>query len=221
MAQKKTSFPWQKIAIGLLIPSLILNLFLLFKPSFSPTGVKVIGVIDGDTVVLEGKSRVRLRYVDAPEKNLCGYEEATKVLEHLALGEKVRIDEQIPDQYGRGMALVYTEDTLINAELLKSGWVRYHHDTSSQTETLKKASEYAKTEKLGIYGVCQSMENSQNPNCNIKGNIDKQTGDKKYYVKGCAQYTTAIIEKDIGENYFCTEQEAREAGYLKAETCGK
>ena len=34
--------------------------------------VKVIGVIDGDTVVLENKTRLRLRHLDAPEPEYCG-----------------------------------------------------------------------------------------------------------------------------------------------------
>lgn len=96
----------------LLFVSVLLNVFLLFRPTALPSGVKVIGVIDGDTVVLEGKSRVRLRYVDAPEKGLCGYDQATKELERLVMGKSVRIEETIPDSYGRGMALVYAEDTL-------------------------------------------------------------------------------------------------------------
>ena len=96
------------------------------NPPRHSSGVPVIGVIDGDTVVLEGKSRVRLRFIDAPEKGLCGYEEASTLLSSLALGKYVRIEETIPDSYGRGMALVYVGNTLINKEMLKSGWVRFH-----------------------------------------------------------------------------------------------
>ena len=31
--------------------------------------------------------------------------------------------------------------------------------------------------------------------------------------------TVAIVEEDIGESWFCTEAEARKAGYVKSKTC--
>jgi len=202
-----------------LILSVILNIFLVSRGSTPSTGVRVIGVIDGDTVVLEGKSRVRLRYVDAPEKGLCGYDQAASALERLALDKSVRIEATIPDQYGRGMALVYVGKTLINKEMVASGWVRYHHDNSPVTEEVKAASDLARREKRGIYGACQSTENTNNPQCSIKGNIDKSTDTHIYYVPDCAQYNFTIVEEDIGEQWFCTEAEARKAGYVKSKTC--
>lgn len=208
---------------GFLLPALIvsvaINLLLLFGGSLPSSGVRVIGVIDGDTVVLEGKSRVRLRYVDAPEKGLCGYEQATRELERLAMGKMVRIEETVPDTYGRGMALVYAGNTLINKEMVASGWVRFHHDTSAVTEEVKAVSDTARREKRGIYGACQSTENTDNPKCTIKGNIDKSTDTHIYYVPGCAQYPFTVVEKDIGEQWFCSEAEARKAGYVKSKTC--
>lgn len=204
----------------LFLLSILLNIYLLFRPTEKGgNGVKVIGVIDGDTLVLEGKSRVRLRHVDAPEKNLCGYEESQEELKRLAVGKTVRIDEQIPDQYGRGMALVYVDDTLINKELIKTGWVRYHSDNSSKRDEIKNAADTAKKEHLGIFGTCHSKENTENPRCTIKGNIDKSTDTHIYYVPGCAQYSFTVVEKDIGEQWFCTEKEAQKSGYTKAKTC--
>jgi len=182
-------------------------------------GVKVIGVIDGDTIVLEGKYRVRLRYVDAPEKGLCGYEQATKELEGLAMNKSVRIELIVPDAFGRGMALVYVGNTLINKEMVASGWVRYHHDNSLVTAEVKAASDLARKEQYGIYKTCHATENTKNPKCNIKGNIDKSTDTHIYYVPGCAQYQFTVVEKDIGEQWFCTEKEAKNAGYSKAKTC--
>jgi endonuclease YncB( thermonuclease family) len=204
--------------LPLLFTSLLLNSYLLTKQPTS-TGVTVIGVIDGDTVVLEGKSKVRLRYVDAPETGNCGYTEATKTLEKLALNKKVRIEETIPDQFGRGMALVYDGEKLINLEMVKSGWVRYHHDTTKVTDAIKSVSDEAKEKKLGIYGTCMSTVNTKNPTCTIKGNIDKSTNTKIYYTNDCAQYEFTIVEEDIGEQWFCTEKDAKEAGYVKARTC--
>lgn len=189
--------------------------------SSKDTGTPVIGVIDGDTFVLKGKTRVRLRHIDAPELEYCGGKEAKKALERLVSGKKVRLEEMVPDQRGRGMALVYTGDTLVNRELLAGGFVRYHSDISSKEDELKAARDGAKALQNGIYRQCQSKENTTNPSCIIKGNIDPQSGEKRYYIPGCAQYAFTVVEKDIGEDWFCTEKEAQEAGYTKAKTCGE
>jgi len=207
------------ISIALII-SVALNIFLVINTKYSPiNGVKIIAVIDGDTLVLEGKSLIRLRHVDAPELKFCGGKEAKNKLEELTAGKYGRVEEQIADQYGRGMALVYVGNILINEEILKSGWARYHHDISSQENKLKSASEQAKSDNLGIFGKCQTKENRDNPKCIIKGNIDKNSKNRKYYLPNCAQYKYTIVEKDIGEDWFCTEKEAQKAGFTKAETC--
>ena len=204
----------------LVIPAALVGFNLLANPPPPKAeGVKVIGVIDGDTLVLDGKSRVRLRHVDAAEKGLCGNNQATLELTKLTLGKKVRIEETVPDRYGRGMALAYTGDTLINEEMVATGWVRYHSDISTKALEIKSAADGAREKKLGVFGTCQSTTNADQPKCNIKGNIDKSTDTHIYYIPGCAQYAFTIVEKDIGEAWFCTESQAKKAGYVKAKTC--
>ena len=66
-----------------------------------------------------------------------GMKKPQSCFEKLVIGKPVRIEETIPDQYGRGMALVYVGNTLINKEMLSSGWVRFHHDNASVTDELK------------------------------------------------------------------------------------
>jgi endonuclease YncB( thermonuclease family) len=210
--------PW--LGLILLLPSLLLNYFLLKQSSISQEGIKVIGVIDGDTIVLDGKVRLRLRHIDAPELEFCGGQQAKDLLTDLVDGKSVVIKEKILDQHGRAMALAYIGDELINQTMLASGWVRFHHDQSSQADALQQASYQAREAKLGIFSpLCWQKENPDNPDCNIKGNIDKSTKVKKYYYPGCAQYQFTVVEKDTGEAWFCTEKEAKEAGFAKAATC--
>jgi hypothetical protein len=200
MVMKWKSFLW----IPVLAVSVLLNIFFLFRTHSTMPGVKVIGVIDGDTFILESnKAKIRLRYVDAPELAFCGGQEAKAELEKLVVGKQVRIEEQIPDQYGRGMALVYIGNDCINQKMLASGWARYHHDNT----------------KRGIYAKCQSQDVQDDPACFIKGNIDKNSDARTYYLPACAQYKFTIVEKDTGENWFCTEKEAITAGFKKAATC--
>ncbi len=205
----------------LFIPSLVLNVFLLLRTNTTlDKGVKVIEVIDGDTFLLDNKTRLRLRHIDAPELNFCGGPQAKNFLIDLVKNKQVIISEQIPDQYGRAMALVTLGNVLINEKLLESGWVRYHSDVSSKEKVLKEVASRAKEEKKGIYSsLCLEDKNTKNPNCLIKGNIDKNSTSRKYYLPNCAQYKFTLVEKDLGEDWFCTESQAQKAGFTKADTC--
>lgn len=49
----------------------------------------------------------------------------------------------------------------------------------------------------------------------IKGNISS-SGEKIYHVQGQANYERTLIDKE-GESFFCTEEEAVEAGFRKAQ----
>ncbi len=222
MKGKRPAVPWKFLVplLVLTIPSLILNAVLLGKKTpeqIIDPGVAVEGVIDGDTIVVEPKTRVRLRHIDAPELEFCGGKEAKEALEKLVIGKRVRITEQVPDQRGRGMALIYVGDLLVNRELIAGGFVRFHHDMSTRADELKALGLEIKTAKQGIFGACQSMTNTKNPKCTIKGNIDRLK--KIYHIPGCTQYPYAVVEEDIGEGWFCTEKEAQKAGYIKSERC--
>lgn len=210
-----------KIFLGLALAiSLFFNAFLLSGQKAGDGGRQVVGAIDGDTIVLsDNKTRVRLRYVDAPETGLCGSKEASDLLASLTVGKKVVIQGVIPDQYGRGMALIYAGGKLVNKEMVASGWVRYHADETPEKEEIKKASEEAKALGLGVYGKCEATT-PKDSKCAIKGNIDFDEGKRKtYHLPGCRQYKTAIIREDLGEAWFCTEAEARKAGFIRAKTC--
>lgn len=52
-------------------------------------------------------------------------------------------------------------------------------------------------------------------NCKIKGNINR-TGEKIYHVPGGRWYEKTKIEEGEGERWFCTEEEAGQAGWRKA-----
>lgn len=208
------------VLLILLFPSLILNAVLIQKTKKTEEGIKVLGVIDGDTLVLDGKVRLRLRSVDAPELDNCGGPESKQELERLVSEKKVVVKEQIIDQMGRPMGLVYVDGKLVNEQILASGWGRFHSDATDERESLKAAYDKAREEKLGIWGPkCRQTENPDNPKCNIKGNIDDNSDRRNYYFPGCAQYDFTVVEKNMGEGWFCTEKEAQKAGYTRSKTC--
>lgn len=73
--------------------------------------VKVIRIVDGDTIIIDGELEVRVSGYNAPEENSPGYIEATKALSKLLTHKKVRLyfGEQQKDQYGRLLANVYVK----------------------------------------------------------------------------------------------------------------
>jgi hypothetical protein len=50
----------------------------------------------------------------------------------------------------------------------------------------------------------------------IKGNISQTTGERIYHVAGQRYYNDTNIDPTYGERWFCTETEAREAGWRKS-----
>lgn len=56
----------------------------------------------------------------------------------------------------------------------------------------------------------------QQDTCNIKGNISTRTGEKIYHVPGQRYYNITDINPEEGERWFCSEEEARKAGWRKS-----
>ena len=52
--------------------------------------------------------------------------------------------------------------------------------------------------------------------CSIKGNISINTGERIYHMPGQEHYWETKISPQYGERWFCTEDEARAAGWRKA-----
>ncbi len=180
----------------------------------------VVKVVDGDTFQLKSGKRVRLKGVDAPEYSRCGGKEAKERLSQLISNKKVKLTEETQEAYGRSLALVYYQNILINKIILEEGWGRTDYQKNSQRNILTAAFHQAQQNKIGIWSsLCREGPDQSVNDCLIKGNIDKSTYDKFYHLPNCKQYNQIIIEKDIGEGYFCSEEEAIKAGFKKASGC--
>lgn len=219
---KLTSF----VGLILLVCSLILNIYQFYKQrqlsgrnaSNSIILYKVTKIIDGDTIEVAPNTIVRLLGVQAPELSFCKGQEAKKELENLQ-NKQVTLTHTLKDKYHRTLALVWLDDILINEHLIARGLARFDGVSISESERLQSAYQKAKDEKIGIFSPLCYQENPENPSCPIKGNIDKTTSRKTYHFPGCREYSTAIIEKDLGETWFCTELEASQAGFTKSQNC--
>ena len=65
---------------------------------------------------------------------------------------------------------------------------------------------------LGGVGLTVAGENDR---CNIKGNVSTQ-GERIYHVPGQKYYNDTRISASHGERWFCSEEEARAAGWRRS-----
>jgi hypothetical protein len=67
---------------------------------------------------------------------------------------------------------------------------------------------------LELGHVAQPVQTAQN--CRIRGNVSIATGERIYHVPGQADYERTKIRPSYGERWFCSEAEARRAGWRRA-----
>ena len=95
---------------------------------------KCLEVIDGNTIQVYGVGRFQLMQVDTPDKEP-GLSQAKKFVEDRCLGKTVYLDiddKQSEDKYGRTLAIVYTDTSDINKELLDNSLANVSYFTPSE-----------------------------------------------------------------------------------------
>lgn len=129
-----------------------------------PSTAVVDYVVDGDTVELQGGTRVRLLLVDTPEttqgKNDCyGQEAKAFTVEQLA-GKTVELaydDAECTDRFGRTLAFVKVGGVDVNAELVKRGLactLFIKPGGASRAEEFDVYQAEAQTNRTGMWGAC-------------------------------------------------------------------
>lgn len=201
--------------------------------------VKVIRVIDGDTIEIEGGERIRYIGVDTPETVdprkpvQCFGIEASNKNKELVEGKMARLEKDITDRdkYNRLLRYVWVGDTFVNLELIKQGFAyssSYSPDIKYQDLFVKTQRE-AREMKRGLWDTCPVVapigiqvtvppENNLGDSCLIKGNINA-SGENIYHLPGCGSYEKTKIDEARGEKWFCSESESQSAGWRKALNC--
>lgn len=144
----------------LLILLLIATVFILScTPVTIETQDRVIRVIDGDTIEIEGGAHVRYIGIDTPETypeiEFYGAEAKAKNIE-LVEGKMVTLEKDVSetDKYGRLLRYIYVDGIFVNGELVRLGYARavaYPPDTRYQWQ-LERLEKEAKEGKRGIWG---------------------------------------------------------------------
>lgn len=203
---------------------------------------EVMKVVDGDTidVLLDGKvERIRLIGINTPETVdprrpvECFGKEASEKAKSILSGKLIVLESDPTqgerDKYDRLLRYVFLEDgTNLNLSMIQEGYAyEYTYNLPYKYQTaFKQAQRKAKENKMGLWGMqCTNQTTTiaapaagAAGACNIKGNINAKK-EKIYHVPGCGSYDKTVIDENNGEKWFCSEQEALDAGWRKALNC--
>lgn len=216
------------IFLIVLILSILLNIFFFikyFKNYFlrkaNLVETLVIKVIDGDTFDTKDGERIRLYEIDAPEyPKGCLSEESKNRLETMILNQKINYQRIGKDNFGRILAYVYFNKIFINEALVQEG-LAYFQKAKILNENsllLEQSQEKAKIIKRGVWSnICLT----QKENCLIKGNYRSAGNTRIYHLPDCYNYDRITIKPGTSDRWFCTEVEAKAAGFRKSNDCPK
>lgn len=147
----------------------------LFGKKYDYNNILVTKVIDGDTVELENKERVRFIGIDTPEiwesdklerdikrtkkdkETIIRMGKAASLFtKSLVGGKRVRLefDVEKKDRYGRLLAYVYLPDgKMLNAELLREGYAQIYTfpPNVKYIEMFRKLQEEAREQNRGLW----------------------------------------------------------------------
>lgn len=195
---------------------------------------KVSNVHDADSITLSG-TQIRLQGIDAPELSQdcidreeleypCG-KFAASLLREMILGKTVRCEISGIDSYQRSLATCYRGGVNINQYLVAQGWAtaykkydRRYIDMERLAKRNKKGlwqGSFVSPEEFRAARWSEVEENTaqQRVGCTIKGNINSK-GDRIYHVQGVSNnYARTRINEQRGEKWFCSEAEAKAAGW--------
>jgi endonuclease YncB( thermonuclease family) len=213
------------------LPRVLALLFLfLIGPAAAATLTGKADIVDADTIKIGGIP-VRLYGIDAPESRqtceqdgntyACG-KQATKALADLIAGEPVQCDIVGRDAFGRALGICSVADTELNATMVSHGWALAFVKFSGRYVANQKAAELAKAGlwagsfiKPWEWRFAEAEAAQKTRTCVIKGNINRE-GARIYHLPSQYFYRRIKIDEKKGERWFCTEQEALEAGWRRS-----
>ncbi|WP_192881377.1 thermonuclease family protein [Rhodosalinus sediminis] len=186
-------------------------------------------VIDGDTLEI-GETRVRLHGIDAPEIGQpcrdggevrdCG-RWAAEALRARVEGRVLRCEARDRDRYGRVVARCEAGGEDVAAALVRAGLAFAYRRYSTD---YVDAEARARAAGRGLHRVriarpedhrraARTPQRAQG--CAIKGNVARD-GERIYHLPGQQFYARTRISERHGERWFCSEAEARAAGWRRA-----
>lgn len=209
--------------------SALVLMLALASPASALTLTGQARVTDGDSLVVAGE-RIRLHGIDAPEikqrcdpsgRNWACGAWAAKTLAGI-VGKGVLACEALDrDRYGRTVARCTVSGVDVGAAMVRAGaamaYVKYSSDYIGPEATARAEARGLWSGVVTVPGTYRQIaKRTPEPiGCKIKGNISAK-GTRIYHMPGQHDYGVTKISTAKGEAYFCTEAEARAAGFRAA-----
>jgi endonuclease YncB( thermonuclease family) len=197
-------------------------------------------VIDGDTLEIHGE-RIRILDIDTLESRQtcrrpdgtewrCGQQAALALSDWIG-ARTVTCETDKLDRYERHLARCAVGGKDVGTWLAANGWAVPFRDC--KCEVVRDAAGHANAQQIGIWSgsfvlpwewraaeasVAQAASPqtlSDSTACQIKGNISSK-GERIYHVTGGKWYDQTNISPNKGERWFCSEADARAAGWRPA-----
>lgn len=132
---------------------------LLTQPAFSwAWSGEVVGITDGDTItVLNSKTlkdvKIGLYGIDTPERGQAFSKRARQFTSKTVYGKIVEVKVMATDRYGRTVAMIFVDKTLLNEELVKAGlaWVYEFYCSEPICESWENFQLRARFDKKGLW----------------------------------------------------------------------
>lgn len=134
--------------------TLLLLLLLIPFAFLSQITAKVVGIKDGDTVVVldenNTQTTLRLAEVDCPESGQPFGKNAKQFTSDQIFGKMIKYVTTDVDRYGRTIAKIYYDEKYLSAELIKNGlgWWYFRY---SKNKSLGVMQDKASKEKIGLW----------------------------------------------------------------------
>jgi endonuclease YncB( thermonuclease family) len=202
----------------------------------SPAGARAevtgpIRVIDGDTLDVGG-TRVRLFGIDAPEQDQtcdtgqgkqwpCGAWVSETVRAQYE-GQWARCERRDIDRYGRVVARCLVRNRDMGQMMVQAGLAFAYRKYAMDYDPDERR---AAAGRLGLHAgqmqlpsefrQTRGSASGPDPACRIKGNVSAK-GARIYHLPGQRDYARTRISTQKGERWFCSEAEARTAGWRVA-----
>nr|WP_192359626.1 thermonuclease family protein [Mesorhizobium mediterraneum] len=203
-------------------------------------------VIDGDTVEIAGQrirfsgiDAPESRQYCSDAKGFdypCGRRAAQALDEFLAASRPLQCSFVDRDRYSRLVGNCDRADgRSVQRWLVEQGfaldWPRYSNGAFAAEQVSAKAAHRgvwqgrfdqpwdwraANADKIETVSEQSTGVGILGSGCNIKGNISVTSGERIYHLPGQEHYDETVISLGKGERWFCSEDQARAAGWRKA-----
>ncbi|WP_306418437.1 thermonuclease family protein [Pseudoprimorskyibacter insulae] len=194
-----------------------------------------VDVVDGDTIHV-GQVTVRLHGVDAPElAQTCARADGTvwrcgswaaQEAERRFGGKSATCTTRDVDRYGRIVATCRVDGQDMGQVLVQNGIAFAFRQYSMAYDLDEKGAAIARRGLHAHDVMPPSQYRAQQRNavastdapdaaCPIKGNISGK-GNRIYHMPGQRDYARTSIRTENGERWFCSEADARAAGWRRA-----